>query len=86
MDRTTTFYTKAVGELWAVMLDLIYEGNGQTAVDLLDAVWPPHLENKTASLAYFIDRVRDVTDPRKNWDAIEGMQDPPVVWPVFSKE
>ena len=80
------YATKAVGELWKVMLDLIYEGNGSTAIDLLDAVWPPHLKNKTASLAYFIDRVRDVTDHRKNWDAIDAMQDPPVDWPVFSKE
>jgi ribosomal protein L37E len=80
------FYTKAVGELWAVMLDLIYEGNGQTAVDLLDAVWPEHLDNRTAVLAYFIEKVRIYTGRSGTWEAIEGMQDPPVDWPAFLKE
>jgi hypothetical protein len=78
------YYTKAVGELWKVMLDLIYEGNGRTAVDLLDAVWPAHLENKAAGLAYFIGKVRDFT--KENWEAIDAMQDPPVAWPAVSKE
>ena len=80
------FYTKAVGVLWAVMLGLVYEGNGQTAVTLLDAVWPKHLDNRTAALAYFIEEVREYTERRGTWEAIDGMQDPPVDWPVRSSD
>lgn len=80
------FYTKAVGELWSVMLDLIYEGNGRTAVALLDAVWPEHLDNRTAALAFFIEQVREYTGRRGTWEAIDGMQDPPVDWPVRSSD
>ena len=78
------FYTKAVGELWIVMLDLVYTGNGQTAIALLDAVWPEHLDNRTAVLAYFIEKVRDYTERQGTWNAINGMQDPPIDWPVRS--
>ncbi|MDC0429282.1 hypothetical protein OAL71_01750 [Phycisphaerales bacterium] len=84
--RSDRFYTKAVGKLWIVMLDLVYTGNGQTAVALLDAVWPEHLDNRTAALAYFIEEVREYTGRRGTWEAINGMQDPPVDWPAFSKE
>jgi hypothetical protein len=80
------FYTMAVGELWREMLDLIYTGNGQTAVALLDAVWPKHLDSRTAALAYFIGKVREYTERQGTWEAIDGMQDPPVDWPVRSSD
>lgn len=52
-DPTESLDDEVPPELWGDMLDLIYTGNGKTAIDFFNKAWPDHKKGKEEFLAAF---------------------------------
>lgn len=68
------YANSTVDQLWEAMLPLVYSGNGSTAIELHQRVWPKNVPYNEETLEHFLRIVG-------GWSDIVDLQDPPIQWP-----